>query len=535
MRFDLNLRSQVRQQLQTLASEMKTWQAQAEISQAELEKIRKAIGFFEHTPQRTKLTVAGVDGSGDFPSLSYADTFIYLTVAQGVMYAADRITGLREVAPALEPTIRVSWLPMNRAVAHQALEETLAELAKQPLLAVIEQSDYGQLKAQETGKTISSAELLKHLIRPDASDTSNLAIQLRSTAELGTALRLLARDDVPDYLLVDTTLRHLTEEGLERQVVLSRADVVPEDLSSISEFSEQQIAFATQQFAQWGEHWIGRVLMGDTQGPGGFEAGPDFLPGTVAAVQRRLGFLRRGHTRLFSPFDPDLGDEYRSLLPDILCALEQGRVLIVDTTLMGELEQFLLTTVVARSLFTLRRALRSVESVVDLPEALRQAFGNEDGQGQVGLRTLANELVARVEKGQLPYVDGERLRPTDELPYVNVVVEEAPSVLNPQRMRFGSVFRDISRQGRKFGIGLTVVSQQVSEIDDGVLTQLNTELVVALGNEAERKAAIRNGSADLSGFERELQVMGKGQVVVAASYKDVPLPVQVPEFDRLES
>lgn len=205
MRFDLNLRSQVRQQLQTLASEMKTWQAQAEISQVELEKIRKAIGFFEHTPQRTKLTVAGVDGSGDFPSLSYADTFIYLTVAQGVMYAADRITGLREVAPALEPTIRFSWLPMNRAVAHQALEETLVELAEQPLLAVIEQSDYGQLKAQETGKPISSAELLKHLIRPDASDTSNLAIQLRSTAELGAALRLLARDDVPDYLLVDTT------------------------------------------------------------------------------------------------------------------------------------------------------------------------------------------------------------------------------------------------------------------------------------------------------------------------------------------
>lgn len=58
---------------------------------------------------------------------------------------------------------------------------------------------------------------------------------------------------------------------------------------------------------------------------------------------------------------------------------------------------------------------------------------------------------------------------------------------------------------------------------------------MALGNEAERKAAIRNGSADLSGFERELQVMGKGQVVVAASYRDVPLPVQVLEFDRLES
>jgi hypothetical protein len=32
--------------------------------------------------------------------------------------------------------------------------------------------------------------------------------------------------------------------------------------------------------------------------------------------------------------------------------------------------------------------------------------------------------------------------------------EEAPSLLNPTRMKFDRVFRDISRQGRKFGIGL---------------------------------------------------------------------------------
>jgi DNA segregation ATPase FtsK/SpoIIIE-like protein len=208
-------------------------------------------------------------------------------------------------------------------------------------------------------------------------------------------------------------------------------------------------------------------------------------------------------------------------------------VVIVDTTLMGEMEQFLLTTVVARTLFTLRRALRSVEKGNDLDGAIRRALGNDEDQGQVGLRTLADALVDRLESGDLPYLDGGAPKTTDQLPYVNVVVEEAPSVLNPQRMKFGSVFRDISRQGRKFGIGLTVVSQQVTEIDDGVLTQLNTELVMALGNEAERNAAIKNASADLSRFERELQVMGKGQVMVSGSYKDVPLPVPVPEFDQL--
>ena len=36
----------------------------------------------------------------------------------------------------------------------------------------------------------------------------------------------------------------------------------------------------------------------------------------------------------------------------------------------------------------------------------------------------------------------------------------------------------------------------------------------------------RNASADLCGFEKELQVMGKGQALLTASYTDVPLPVQ---------
>ncbi len=54
---------------------------------------------------------------------------------------------------------------------------------------------------------------------------------------------------------------------------------------------------------------------------------------------------------------------------------------------------------------------------------------------------------------------------------------------------------------------------------------------MGLGNETERREAIRNASSDLGGFERELQVMSKGQVLLTTSYKDVPIPVQVPEFN----
>jgi uncharacterized protein len=335
----------------------------------------------------------------------------------------------------------------------------------------------------------------------------------------------------PFYYL---SAQDLEPDGLERRITLSRADVIPDDLHSIAEFSEQQIAFTSQQFNLWGEDWIRQVLMGDVEGPmPGLESNASYLPGTVGAVQRRLGFLRRGHTQVFTPFDRDGGEPYQSTLPDLVCALERGRVVIVDTTLMGEFEQFLLNTVVARTMFSLRRTLRNTVQPEQLPEAIRQAFRNDDTDGLVGQRTLAEALIQKLETGDLPYIIDGRVTTPNELPFVNVVIEEAPSVLNPERLRFGSVFRDISRQGRKFGIGLSVVSQQVSEIDSGILTQLNTELIMPLGNEEERQKAIKNASSDMMGFERELQVMARGQVIVSASYKDVPLPVQIPNFDDL--
>ena len=330
----------------------------------------------------------------------------------------------------------------------------------------------------------------------------------------------------PFYYL---TSRDTTESTLEARVLLSRADITPDDLASLIDFSEQQVAFARQLFVEHGERWIGRLLAGDLGGEG--EGNTEYLPGTIAAVERRLGFLTHGNTRLVTRFDAEIGFAYESFLPDILCALEQGRVLIVDTTLFGELEQFLLNTVVARALFSLRRALRLADSPERLRAEVAATFGVDEANSRIGQRSLAAAFLQRLDNGTLPYLTDGRVRTPDELPLVHILVEEAPSILNPARMKFGSVFRDISRQGRKFGIGLGVVSQQVSEIDAGVLTQLNTQLTMALGNADERREAVRAASSDIGGFAQELQVLDRGQLLLSTSLRDIALPVQIPNYD----
>jgi len=47
---------------------------------------------------------------------------------------------------------------------------------------------------------------MQHLIRPHASDSNNIGIQLRSTAEWGAARRQIATEKQLDYVILDTTL-----------------------------------------------------------------------------------------------------------------------------------------------------------------------------------------------------------------------------------------------------------------------------------------------------------------------------------------
>ncbi|MBD2077905.1 hypothetical protein H6F86_29270 [Phormidium sp. FACHB-592] len=110
MRFDLHLRATVLEDLQTIAGEMRTWQAQAKVGEAEAEQIRQQVGSFAHCTIRIGLRVARVDGSRDFPMFSYADSFVYLSIAQGTVYGVDRLADLKEVSPIPTLLIQFDWI-----------------------------------------------------------------------------------------------------------------------------------------------------------------------------------------------------------------------------------------------------------------------------------------------------------------------------------------------------------------------------------------------------------------------------------------
>ncbi|MCK5141941.1 MAG: ATP-binding protein, partial [Candidatus Heimdallarchaeota archaeon] len=106
-------------------------------------------------------------------------------------------------------------------------------------------------------------------------------------------------------------------------------------------------------------------------------------------------------------------------------------------------------------------------------------------------------------------------------------VEEAPSILGSQMSKEGNIFIDISRQGRKFRIGMLLITQNISSMESLILANTNTELNMMLGNEIEIRQAIVNASNNITGYENEFKVLSRGEAILTNSLKNIPLPVKV--------
>lgn len=206
MRFDLNLREVVKKQILDAAEEMKAWSTDPTLRDKEREAIAQRLHFFPHTTKFEDKRYGGVDGSGDFPALTYADCAVYFTVAQGVIYQSTPDTGLKELPVLADPVVHVTWIPEDDAKRSEVLLAAFASLAGRDVKDVIAKSDFLKLRAAYGRKAVTVDELFKGLILPHPTDAGNLGIQLRTSAEMGAALRLICSDQRPDYVLVDTTM-----------------------------------------------------------------------------------------------------------------------------------------------------------------------------------------------------------------------------------------------------------------------------------------------------------------------------------------
>ena len=121
------------------------------------------------------------------------------------------------------------------------------------------------------------------------------------------------------------------------------------------------------------------------------------------------------------------------------------------------------------------------------------------------------------------------LRKKNKVPPFFLVLEEAHNYC-PERSfgetKASKTLRTIASEGRKFGLGLCVVSQRPARVDKSVLSQCSTQVIMKVTNPNDLKALSSSVEGITTSTEKEIQNLVIGQSLVTG-VTDMPLLVNV--------
>jgi hypothetical protein len=117
-----------------------------------------------------------------------------------------------------------------------------------------------------------------------------------------------------------------------------------------------------------------------------------------------------------------------------------------------------------------------------------------------------------------------------ERPVISIILEEAPRVLNAESQ---NVFSTIAREGRKFKVGLTAITQLPSLIPRDILANINTKIILGTEMKPERQALIESSAQDLSEDDRHIASLDKGEAIITSTFVPFAVPLKIPLFEEV--
>ena len=105
-----------------------------------------------------------------------------------------------------------------------------------------------------------------------------------------------------------------------------------------------------------------------------------------------------------------------------------------------------------------------------------------------------------------------------------IALEEAHTYLSAEsKSRAAAAARRIAKEGRKYGVGLMLVSQRPSEIDPTILAQCGTLVAMRLTNEKDRGQIRSCASDNLEGLFAMLPILRTGEALVVGEAVGLPV------------
>ncbi len=113
---------------------------------------------------------------------------------------------------------------------------------------------------------------------------------------------------------------------------------------------------------------------------------------------------------------------------------------------------------------------------------------------------------------------------------VVIAIEEAQRVL-AKANQSTQVFRECAMEGRKFGVGLCLVTQQPKNIDTRILAQLNTYVVMGLSDQLDRDIVAGNAKQNLMSMSNEIQTLARGDAIISIQGTPFPISTRIHLFE----
>ncbi|USN45080.1 MAG: ATP-binding protein [Candidatus Woesearchaeota archaeon] len=243
----------------------------------------------------------------------------------------------------------------------------------------------------------------------------------------------------------------------------------PEHFDIVGFSSPQQQLLFTY-YKRYGADWIVKLFTEETK---------DFHEASLAVVRRRMRLLLDVDNKLnFDGIFVTSGGEntLASLRQDVLA----GKIIIIDTSSFSGKEELLLATLITSSLYTYYRKNKATPK-----------------------------------------------------PTLNIVLEEAPRVLGKDVLdQGGNVFSTIAREGRKFSMSLTAITQLPSLIPKDILANMNTKIILGMEMAAERNVIVEAAPFDLRDATKAIASLDKGEAILCSNFAKFAIPLHVPFFDK---
>ena len=121
-------------------------------------------------------------------------------------------------------------------------------------------------------------------------------------------------------------------------------------------------------------------------------------------------------------------------------------------------------------------------------------------------------------------------RKAGKIPGFLLIVEEAHNYC-PER-GFGnavssSILRTIASEGRKFGMGLAIVSQRPAKVDKNIISQCNTNIILKVTNPNDLKAIVQSVEGLTSKTADEIQRLPIGVALISGGTLQMPVMAEI--------